>query len=110
MDLLRDQFLRLSKKFGRQDAHTSRTIANFVVLHFGDVDEDLGRGIIELNGFEDCGAIVGDIDVPRRARLKDLVHALGHKGRFDEISEREGPDERRETRVLGLFLGCLGRE
>ena len=77
-----DQLLRFSQEFGSQNYDAGRAIANFIVLHFRDVNEDLSSRVIQLNGFQDCGTIVGDIDfsVPNGecAKLRDV--------RFETVS------------------------
>jgi hypothetical protein len=39
--------------------------------------------------------------------LQDLVHALGAESAFDEVTEGDGADEGRQTRILSLFLSRL---
>ena len=85
-----------------------RTVADFVVLDFRDVDQDFRGGVVERDGFEDGGAVVGDGNLSRRRRVEDLVHALGSEGRLDEVSESEGADERRETGLAGGRRGLAG--
>ena len=108
MNLLADQPLRLPQTLGRKHTHARRPIAHFVVLDFGDVDEDLGGGVVELDRLEDRGAVVGYVDVAGGAGLEDLVHAFGTESGFDEVPQRDRPYERGETRVFGPFFGCLG--
>ena len=77
VDLLPDEFLGFAQQLRRQHGDTGRPIPNLIVLHLRDVHEDLGGGIVKLDGFQDGSAIVCDVDVARRSRLQDLVHALG---------------------------------
>lgn len=107
MDFHRDQLLCLSQQFRSKYTNRRRPISDFVVLNFGDVDEDLGCRIVELDGFENCGTVVGHIYVSCRTGLQDLVHTLWSKGGLDEVADSEGTDERGETRIFGLFFGCL---
>lgn len=44
--LFLDQLLRLTQKLASQHAHRSRTIADLVVLHFRDVNQHLGCGVL----------------------------------------------------------------
>lgn len=104
VDPLRNELLGLPQELRSEHADTRCPVSNLIVLNLGDVDEDLGGGIVKLDGLENRCAIVGDVDLARGARLEDLVHALGAKSGFDEISEGEGADEGRETSILGLFL------
>lgn len=76
-------------------------------MDLGDVDEDLGCCVVELDGFENRGTVVGHTYVSGRPRLQDLVHALGSKGGLDEVADGEGANERRETRIFSLFFSCL---
>ena len=107
MDLLSDQLFRLSQQFCSQDANTGRSIADFVVLDLGNVDKNFRGGIVELNSLENCCTVVGDVDFTCGSGLEDFVHAFGTQGRFDEITERESTDERRETRIFGFFFSSL---
>ena len=63
MDLLDgDELFGFSQEFRGEDADGCGAIANFVVLDFGDVDEDLGSGVVEGNGLQDGGSVVGNGD------------------------------------------------
>lgn len=48
-------------------------------------------------------------------RLKDLVHAFGAKSALDQVTNGDGTDKGRQTRILALLLNGallenLGRE
>ncbi|KAI3491659.1 hypothetical protein L1887_43971 [Cichorium endivia] len=105
-----DQLFCFAQQFGRQHTHAGGAIAHLVVLHLGDVDQDLGGGIVEVNGLEDGGAVVGDYDVVRADALQDLVHALGSERGLDQVAERDGADERAQASVLRTLLRGLLRE
>lgn len=63
VDLLVDQALGLAEELGGENGHGGGSISNFVVLHLGDVHENFGGGVVEGDGFEDGGAVVGDHDL-----------------------------------------------
>lgn len=46
-----------------QSLHRGGAVAYFIVLHFRNVDEDLGCRVVELDGFEDGCAVIGDSDI-----------------------------------------------
>ena len=65
----RDELLGLSQELGRENADRSGSVSDLVVLDFGDVDEDLGGGVVEVDGFKDGRAVVGDGDALVRGGL-----------------------------------------
>lgn len=77
-----------------------RTVSDLVILHLGDVDENLRGGVVKRDRLENRRAVVRDRDLARRSRVEDLVHALGTEGRLDEVAQGESSDEGRET---GLY-------
>lgn len=77
MDFHRDQLFRLSQEFRGQHANARCPIANFVVLNLGDVDEDLGRRIVELDGLEDRSIVIGPIKPSLISRNIDASWAQG---------------------------------
>ena len=95
VDLHPDELLRLPEQLRREHGHARRPVPNFVVLHLGDVHEDLGSGVVELDRLEDRRAVVRHVYVARRHRLQDLVHPFGTQRAFDEVAERKRADERR---------------
>jgi hypothetical protein len=42
-----NEFLGFSKELRSEDTDGSGSVSDFIVLDFGDVDEDLGSGIVE---------------------------------------------------------------
>ena len=75
-------------------------------LHSGCVDEDLGCGVVDPDGLEDGGAVVGDLDLPLVPAHppQDLVHPLRAQRRLDEVADGHGAHERREAGHLRLLL------
>jgi hypothetical protein len=70
VDLLdRDEFLGFAQELGREDADRSGSVSDLVILDFRDIDEDLGGGVVEVDGFEDGRAVVGDGDALVRGRF-----------------------------------------
>lgn len=47
----RDQLFGLAQEFRSEHADGCGAVSDLVVLHFGNVDEDLGGGIVERDGF-----------------------------------------------------------
>jgi hypothetical protein len=107
VDLARDKLLRLAQELAGEHAHAGRPVPNLVVLHFGDVDEDLRGGVVELDRLEDRRAVVGDADLACRRRLQDLVHPLRTERRLDDVADGHGPDKTRQACRLRAFLRCL---
>ena len=63
VDLLNGhELLGLSQELGSEDADRGCSVSDFIVLDLGDVDEDFSGGIVERDGFEDGGSVVGDRD------------------------------------------------
>ena len=54
----RDEPFCLLEQFASEDDDGGGSIADFVILHFGDVDQDFGRGIVDSDGLQDRGSIV----------------------------------------------------
>ena len=62
MNLHSHQFLRLPQQLRTQHANARRPIAHLVVLHFTNIHQYLRRRVVQLDRFEDRGAVVGDGD------------------------------------------------
>ena len=58
MDFQRDESLGFFKQFAGEDDDGSCAIADFVILHFGNVNENFGSGIIDPDRFEDGRSVV----------------------------------------------------
>jgi len=65
VDLYPDELLRLPQQLRRKDRDARCPIPDLVVLHLGDVDQNLRRGIVELDRLEYRRAVVRYVDVPR---------------------------------------------
>ena len=107
VDLHPDELLRLPQQLRCQHGNARRPIPDLVVLYLGDVYEDFGRCVIELDRLKDRRAVVRHVDIARRHRLKNFVHPFGTQRALDEVAERESTNEGGQTRVLCLLLGCL---
>jgi len=107
VDLHPDELLRLPQQLRCQHRNACRAIPDLVVLHLGDVYEDLGRCVIKLDRLEDRRAVVRHVDIARRHRLQNFIHPFGTQRALDEVAERESTHEGGQTRVLCLLLGCL---
>jgi hypothetical protein len=107
MDPHPDKLFRLPKQLRRKDSDARCPIPNLVILHLGDVNENLGSGVVELDRLEDRRTVVRHVDIAGRHRLQNFVHPFGTQRAFDEVAEREGTHEGGQARVLCLLLGCL---
>lgn len=76
------------------------TISHFVILHFGDIDENLGRRVIQRNRLENGCPVIRHGNLSRRRRVENLVHALGTQSRFDQVAQRERSDKGRESSLV----------
>ena len=107
VDLHPDELLRLPQQLRRQHRNARSAVPDLVVLHLGDVHEDLGRCVVELDRLKDRRAVVRHVDIARRHRLQNFVHPFRTQRALDEVAERESTNERGQTRVLRLLLSCL---
>ena len=62
MDFEFDESLGFSEKFRSKDGDGSSSIADFIVLHLGELAEDLGGGVVNTTRSEDSCAVIGDLD------------------------------------------------
>lgn len=104
VDSLRDKLFSFPQEFSAEHRDGSRPVADFVVLDPGNVDEDLGGGVVHVYGAENGGTVVGDGNtlIVRIHLLEDLVQSFGSQRRLDEIGNRNGTDEGTQTSVFAL--------
>ena len=107
MDPEPDELLRLPEQLRREHRHARRPVPDLVVLHLGDVHEDLRRRVVELDRLEDRRAVVRHVDVACRHRLQDFVHPFRSQRALHEVAERERTHERGKPCVFCLLLGGL---
>ena len=62
MDFLSNQFLGFSEELRGKHADACCAVADLIILDLGNVNENLGCRIVELDRFEDCRAVVRNID------------------------------------------------
>ena len=84
MNVLFDQVFRLLEQLSREDDRRGRAVAGLLVLGLRDLDEHLGRRVLDVNLLQDRHAIVRDHDVPE-AVDQHLVHPAGPEGRADRV-------------------------
>lgn len=60
VDLLLDKLLSLAQQLGGQDRDGGGTVTDLVILDFGNVDKNFGGGVVEGDGLENSGSVVGD--------------------------------------------------
>ena len=58
-----DELVGFSEEFTGKDGDGSGTITDFLILSLGDVDQDLGGGVVDVDRSEDSGTIVSDGDL-----------------------------------------------
>ena len=69
-----DERFRAAEELAREDDDGRRAIACRLVLDAGQVDEDLGRRVVDVQGAQDGGAVVGDGHAPAAGDgLQDFV-------------------------------------
>mmetsp|Transcript_34240 Transcript_34240/g.58610 ORF Transcript_34240/g.58610 Transcript_34240/m.58610 type:complete len:562 (+) Transcript_34240:259-1944(+) len=110
--LLLDELLRLAQELARQHADRRGAVTDLVVLHLGDVDEHLGRGVVDEDRLQNGGTVVGDGDMATLARgLQNLVHPLRPQRGLHEIGDRERAHNGGHASLLALgLLGTLLHE
>mmetsp|Transcript_9730 Transcript_9730/g.13306 ORF Transcript_9730/g.13306 Transcript_9730/m.13306 type:complete len:334 (+) Transcript_9730:749-1750(+) len=108
VDFLGNELLGLLEELTGHDGDGGGAITDLLVLSLGDVDEDLGGGVVDVDRFENSGTIVGDSDGFARVlvahRLQDLVHTLGAQGRLHEVSDCDRANKRLQSGELTLVL------
>lgn len=58
-----NELLSFSEQLSCEDCDGGGAVSNFLVLGFGDIDEDLGSRVVDVHRSEDGGAIVGDVNM-----------------------------------------------
>src|SRR5947209_8124420 len=102
VDLLLDEALRLLEEFPRQDDGARRAIADLVVLGLRDLDQHLGRRMLDLDLLQDRDSVVRDRHVAEGVH-EHLVHAFRAKGRLDRVGHRAGRCDVVEHRAFPLL-------
>jgi hypothetical protein len=97
VNFLNDKFFGLSEQLSSQNGNSSGAISNLFILSLGYIDKYLCCRIVNMNGFQDCGAIISHSDdflhLGVANTLQNLIHALGSKGSLNKVSDRNGTDE-----------------
>ena len=60
MNALIDEYFGFAQQFSGQDGDTGRPVPDLFVLHLGDIHEYLGGGIVDGDGTQNGGSVVGD--------------------------------------------------
>lgn len=79
--------LGLPQELGRKQNHSGGTVADFRVLWLGDVNENLGGGMDDVEKLHDGGAVVRDGN-GALVVVYQLVHPSGAQRRPHHISHR----------------------
>lgn len=61
VNLLLEELLCLAQQLPGEHGHRCGSIAHLLVLRLRDVNENLRRGIVEVNSLQDGGAVIGDL-------------------------------------------------
>ena len=89
MDSLQDEFLSLSEELSGEYRDGGGAITDFFILGAGNVDQDFGRRVVDVDRLKNGGAIVRHRDVLALRwvadALENFVHALGAKGGLDQV-------------------------
>jgi len=97
VDFLVDELFSLLEELSSHDGDGGGTISDLLVLSLGDVDQNFGGRVINPDGLEDSGTIVGDGDLLASVLvshgLENLIHTLGSEGSLDEVSNGNGSNE-----------------
>ena len=84
VDVLLEQGLGALEKLAGEDHRGGRPVAALLVLGLSDLDQHLGRRMLDVDFLEDGHAVVRDRDVAHRID-EHLVHAPGTEGRPDRV-------------------------
>src|SRR6059036_478329 len=108
VDLLLDEALRFFEEFPGQDDGARRAVADLVVLGLRDLDQHLGRRMLDLDLLQDRDPVVRDRHVAEGVD-EHLVHAFRAEGRLDRVGHRASRGDVVEHRAfpflaLGPFL------
>ena len=85
-----------------EDDDRSGSVTDFLILHLGKIDKDLGSGVLNIETLEDRGTVVGDQDV---SNLVDehLVETLRAERALNDVCDgRDGDDVLRAHILAGL--------
>ena len=98
MDLLHNKVLGLTEELTSEDSDGGGTITNLLVLSARNIDQDLGRWVVNEDRLKNGRTIVGDGDLLTSVliteRLEDLVHTLGTESGLDEVRDSNSANER----------------
>lgn len=98
MDLLHNEVLGLTEELTSEDSDGGGTITNLLVLSARNIDQDLGRWVVNEDRLKNGRTIVGDGDLLTSVliteRLEDLVHTLGTESGLDEVRDSNSANER----------------
>ena len=93
-----DELFAFSQQLTSQHSDSGGSITNFLILSFGDFDQDFRGRIIDMHGPEDGSTIIGDSDGlvfgSGSNGDENFIHSSGAEGSFDEIGDGNSTDER----------------
>ncbi len=62
LDLLLNKLLCFSNKLSCEHSDSGCAITDLLILSVGDIDQNFCGWVINMNRFQNCGAIIGDSD------------------------------------------------
>src|SRR5881628_1754644 len=102
VDLLLDEALRLLEELPGQDDGARRAVADLVVLGLRDLDQHLGRRVLDLDLLQDRDPVVRDRHVAEGVD-EHFVHAFRAEGRLDRVGHRASRGDVVEHRAFPLL-------
>mmetsp|Transcript_30026 Transcript_30026/g.55249 ORF Transcript_30026/g.55249 Transcript_30026/m.55249 type:complete len:289 (+) Transcript_30026:1028-1894(+) len=102
MNAVLDEIIATAQQFGCDDDDRRRTVAHFLVLQVGKVDENAGGGMLYLQRFQNGGAVVRYQDVADIVN-EHFVEADGSEGGFHNVSHGESRCDVTYSDILSCF-------
>lgn len=97
VDLLLEELLCLAQQLACKNGDGRGAIAHLLILRLGDIHEDLRGGVVEVDGLQDGGAVVGDLHLAWRAAVSGATQRCKLSG--------DAPPWPVDTRILSMPLG-----
>jgi len=100
VDVLLEEVLCVLQEFARHRHRGRRAVAGLVLLGFRDLDDHLGRRVVDVHLLEDGHAVVGDRDRSHRVD-EHLVHPFRAERRANRLGDRAC---RPDVELLGVTV------
>ena len=99
MDVVLHELVASFQKLSGKDDDGCSTVTNLSILDLGELNQNLGGGVSDLELLEDGGAIVGDGHITDVVD-KHLVKALGTEGRLDNVGQSQDGEDVLSAHIL----------